>query len=66
MTINIKKSGYNIQKEIALNEIKAEEMSTITIRIPRSLKERVKIKAIQKKTTITDIIVDSLKDYNLR
>lgn len=66
MTINIKKSGYNIQKEIALNEIKAEEISTITIRIPRSLKERVKIKAIQNKTTITDIIVDSLKEFNSR
>lgn len=64
MTISIKKSQYNVQKEIALNEIKAEEMSTITIRIPCSLKEKIKIKAIRDKTTITDVIINFLKEYN--
>lgn len=46
------------QRKKVLEEIMAEEMDTITIRIPSSLKDKIKMEALLRRTTVTNIIID--------
>lgn len=43
--------------------IKTEKTASITIRLPESLKQECKIKAVRNKTTITELIISYLKEY---
>jgi hypothetical protein len=64
MALKIKSSNRtNVNIEAALKEIKTEKMVALTILVPQSLRENVKIKAIHNKTNVTNVIVDYLKEY---
>lgn len=53
----------NTNKEEALKEVVSEKMVTLTILVPQSLRENLKVKAIRDKTTITNLIINYLKKY---
>jgi len=64
MALRIKaNSRANINKENAIKEIAAEEMVTITVNIPKSLRTEFKIAAIRNSTTITDLVLNWIKQY---
>ena len=53
----------NTNKEEALNEVTAEKMVTLTILVPQSIREDLKVKAIRNKTTVTNLILNYLREY---
>jgi hypothetical protein len=53
----------NTNKEEALKEVAAEKMVTLTILVPQSIREDLKVKVIRNKTTITNLILNYLKEY---
>lgn len=64
MALKIK--SYNrisTDKKEALKDVMVEKMVTLTVLVPQSLRDNVKIKAIQNKTKVTNIILDYLKEY---
>lgn len=64
MTLRIKANNRaNINKENAIKEITAEEIVTITVNIPKSLRSEFKIAAIRNGTTITDLVLNWIKQY---
>lgn len=64
MALKIKANNRaNINKDNAIKEITAEEMVTITVNIPKSLRAEFKIAAIRNGTTITDLVLNWIKQY---
>lgn len=53
----------NTNKEEALKEVAAEKMVALTILVPQSIREDLKIKVIRNKTTVTNLILNYLKEY---
>jgi len=62
MSLTTRKPKDNLHTQEALKEIIAEEMDTITIRIPCSLKDKIKMEALLRRTTVTDIIINHIKE----
>ena len=56
-------TGINTNKEEILKEVVAEKMVTLTILVPQSIREDLKVKVIQNKTTVTNLILNYLKEY---
>ncbi len=64
MALKIRSSDrINTNKEEALKEVVAEKMVTLTILVPQSIREDLKVKVIRNKTTITNLILNYLKEY---
>jgi hypothetical protein len=57
------KNNSNFHKEEALKEVVKEKMVNITILLPESLRDNLKVKAIRNKTNITNVIVNYIKEY---
>ena len=57
------KNNSNLHKEEALKEVVKEKMVNITILLPESLRDNLKVKAIRNKTNITNVIVNYIKEY---
>lgn len=53
----------NTNKEEALKEVAAEKMVTLTILVPQSIREDLKVKVIRNKTTVTNLILNYLREY---
>ena len=57
------KNNSNLYKEEALKEVVKEKMVGITILVPESVKDNLKVKAIRNKTNVTNAILDFIKEY---
>jgi phosphoribosyl-dephospho-CoA transferase len=57
------KNNSNLYKEEALKEVVKEKMVGITILVPESVKDNLKVKAIRNKTNITNVILNFIKEY---
>jgi len=57
------KNNTNKNQEDALKEIKSEKMVPITFKVPLSLRQAAKIKAVQNRTTITDVLTEYLNKF---
>jgi hypothetical protein len=57
------KNNSNLHKAEALNEVVKEKMVGITILVPESVKDNLKVKAIRNKTNVTNVILDFIKEY---
>ena len=57
------KNNPNLHKEEALKEVVKEKMVNITILLPESLRDNLKVKAIRNKTNITNVIINYIKEY---
>ena len=57
------KNSSNLYKEEALKEVVKEKMVGITILVPESVKDNLKVKAIRNKTNITNVILNFIKEY---
>lgn len=57
------KNNSNLHKEAALKEVVKEKMVNITILLPESLRDNLKVKAIRNKTNITNVIINYIKEY---
>jgi hypothetical protein len=57
------KNNSNLYKEQALKEVVKEKMVNITILLPESLRDNLKVKAIRNKTNITNVIINYIKEY---
>ncbi len=57
------KNSSNLHKEEALKEVVKEKMVGITILVPESVKDNLKVKAIHNKTNITNVILNFIKEY---
>lgn len=53
----------NTNKEEALKEVAAEKMVMLSILVPQSIREDLKVKVIRNKTTVTNLILNYLKEY---
>lgn len=62
MSLTTRKPKDNLHTQEALKEIRAEEMDELHIRIPRSLKDEIKMEALLRRTTVTNIIIDYFKE----
>lgn len=56
-------NNSNFYKEEALKEVVKEKMVNITILLPESLRDNLKVKAIRNKTNITNVIINYIKEY---
>ena len=64
MALSLKNNKrIHLNRDEALKELKSEKMVTMTILVPLSLKEDVKIKTIQNKTNVTNLILEFLRTY---
>jgi hypothetical protein len=64
MALKIRSSDrINTNKEEALKEVAAEKMVTLTILVPQSIREDLKVKVIRNKTTVTNLILNYLREY---
>jgi len=64
MALKIRSSDrINANKEEALKEVVAEKMVTLTILVPQSIREDLKVKVIRNKTTVTNLILNYLREY---
>lgn len=61
--LKINNNNSNLYKEEALREVVKEKMVNITILLPESLRDNLKVKAIRNKTNITNVIVNYIKEY---
>ena len=57
------KERTNILKEESLKEVSKEKMVTLTINVPESLRSNFKIQTIHKKTNITEVLINFIKEY---
>jgi hypothetical protein len=57
------KNNSNLHKEEALKEVVKEKMVNITILLPESLRDNLKLKAIRNKTNITNVIIKYIREY---
>ena len=57
------KNNSNLYKEEALKEVVKEKMVGITILVPESVKDNLKVKTIRNKTNITNVILHYIKEY---
>lgn len=57
------KNNSNLHKEEALKEVVKEKMVNITILLPESLRDNLKVKAIRNKSNITNVIINYIKEY---
>jgi phosphoribosyl-dephospho-CoA transferase len=57
------KNNSNLYKEEALKEVVKEKMVGITILVPESVKDNLKVKAIRNKTNITNVLINYIKEY---
>jgi phosphoribosyl-dephospho-CoA transferase len=57
------KNNSNLYKEEALKEVVKEKMVGITILVPESVKDNLKVKVIRNKTNITNILISYIKEY---
>jgi hypothetical protein len=57
------KNNANLHKEEALKEVVKEKMVNITILLPESLRDNLKVKAIRNKTNITNVILNYIREY---
>ncbi len=57
------KNNSNLHKEKALKEVVKEKMVNITILLPESLRDNLKVKAIRNKTNITNVILNYIREY---
>ncbi len=57
------KNNSNLHKEEALKEVVKEKMVGITILVPESVKDNLKVKTIRNKTNITNVILNYIKEY---
>jgi hypothetical protein len=56
-------NNSNFHKEEALKEVVKEKMVNITILLPESLRDNLKVKAIRNKTNITNVLLSYIKEY---
>ena len=56
-------NNSNFHKEEALKEVVKEKMVNITILLPESLRDNLKVKAIRNKTNITNVLINYIKEY---
>ena len=56
-------NNSNLHKEEALKEVVKEKMVNITILLPESLRDNLKVKAIRNKTNITNVIINYIREY---
>jgi hypothetical protein len=64
MALKIRSSDrINTNKEEALKEVAAEKMVTLTILVPQSIREDLKVKVIRNRTTVTNVMLNLLKEY---
>jgi hypothetical protein len=61
--LKINSNNSNLYKEEALREVVKEKMVNITILLPESLRDNLKVKAIHNKTNITNVIVNYIREY---
>jgi hypothetical protein len=57
------KERTNILKEESLKEVSKEKMVTLTINVPESLRSNFKVQTIRKKTNVTNVILNYIKEY---
>ena len=57
------KNNSNLHKEEALKEVVKEKMVNITILLPESLRDNLKVKAIRNKSNITNVLINYIKKY---
>jgi len=55
--------NLNLYKEDAIKEVTKERMVNITILVPESVRDNLKVKAIRNKTNVTNVIVNYIKEY---
>lgn len=56
-------NNSNFHKEEALKEVVKEKMVNITILLPESLRDNLKVKAIRNKSNITNVLINYIKEY---
>ena len=56
-------NNSNLYKEEALKEVVKEKMVNITILLPESLRDNLKVKAIRNKSNITNALINYIKEY---
>ncbi len=59
----LKAGRPSITKAKAFQEIGSEQLENLTIQLPTVLKKKLKIKAIHNNSTVTQIILDFIKEY---
>lgn len=57
------KNRTHHDKEAAFKAMRKEEMVRITFAVPKSLRDKVKIKVIQNHTNMTDMLINCMKKY---
>ena len=57
------KNNSNLHKEEALKEVVKETMVNITILLPESLRDNLKVKAIRNKSNITNVLINYIREY---
>ena len=57
------KNNSNLHKEEALKEVVKEKMVNITILLPESLRDNLKVKAIRNKSNITNVLINYIREY---
>jgi len=57
------KNNSNLYKEEALKEVVKEKMVNITILLPESLRDNLKVKAIRNKSNITNVLINYIREY---
>ena len=61
--LKINNNNSNLYKQEALKEVVKEKMVNITILLPESLRDDLKVKAIRNKTNITNVILNYIREY---
>lgn len=56
-------NNSNLHREEALREVVKEKMVNITILLPESLRDNLKVKAIRNKSNITNVLINYIKEY---
>jgi hypothetical protein len=56
-------NNSNLYKEEALKEVVKEKMVNITILLPESLRDNLKVKAIRNKSNITNVLINYIREY---
>lgn len=56
-------NNSNFHKEEALKEVVKEKMVNITILLPESLRDNLKVKAIRNKSNITNVLINYIREY---
>ncbi len=67
MALRIKANNrISNHKENAIKEVEADEMTTLTINIPKSMHSELKMAAVRHNSSMTDLMINLIKQYILK